>query len=202
MKIGVLGGTFDPVHLGHIMMAGEAIKVMGIAEVLLVPAGQPMSKNKDNLITTAEHRLEMLRLAIEGKPELKISTIEMDRPGPSYTVDTLTELKKRYAVGDEIYFILGWDSLEYLHQWHQPDKIIKSCTLVAIPRPGYDRPNLNEMEKIVPGITSRVVFLEKPRVDISASAVRELAARGKPIGHLVPDAVADYIQKHELYMAN
>jgi nicotinate-nucleotide adenylyltransferase len=201
VKIGVLGGTFDPVHRGHIMMAEEAKKSLNLAEVLMVPAGQPMSRDRDNQVTSAEHRLEMLRLAVDDEPDVKISTVELERPGASYTVDTLSVLKQEYTGGD-LYFILGWDSLEYIDRWRQPERIIELCRLVAIPRPGFGRPDLNLLEKTVPGIYNRVIFLDKPWVDISASAIRELASRGEPIGRLVPGEVAEYITKHKLYMAH
>jgi nicotinate-nucleotide adenylyltransferase len=201
VKIGVLGGTFDPVHRGHIMMAEEARKALKLAEVLMVPAGQPVSRDKDNQITSARHRLEMLRLAVDDESYIKISTIELERPGASYTVDTLSELKQKYKDGD-LYFILGWDSLEYIDRWRQPERIIELCRLVAIPRPGFNRPNLKLLEKSIPGISRRVIFLDKPRVDISASTIRELASRGKPIGQLVPGVVAEYIAKHKLYMSH
>ena len=198
MKIGVLGGTFDPVHLGHILMAEEAMKSLGLAEVLLVPAGQPISKMKEQL-TPAEHRLQMLRLAVAERPHLKVSTMELERPGPSYTVDTITELRKKYGSKDELLFILGWDSLAQLPNWREPARIIGMCSLVAVPRPGFPRPDLKALEKNIPGISKRVVFLEKPRADISATDIRKKVARGKSIDHLVPAPVAEYIEKHKLY---
>ncbi|MGD1118001.1 MAG: GTPase ObgE [Dehalococcoidales bacterium] len=198
-KIGVFGGTFDPVHLGHLMIAEEAKTALDMAEVVLVPAGQPMSRRDEN-VTPARHRLEMLRLAIEGKPELKISEMEIERKGPSYTVDTIAGMKKLYARGDELYFILGWDSLEQLPDWHEPSRLVNSCYLVAVPRPGWKRPNIKALEGILPGITQKVIWLDKPRVDIGATAIRELAARGEPIDHLVPKTVAEYIRKNKLYI--
>jgi nicotinate-nucleotide adenylyltransferase len=197
-RIGVLGGTFDPVHLGHIMIAEEAKAALDLAEVLLVAAGQPMSRSNET-VTPARHRLEMLRLAAEGKPDLKISTMEIERKGPSYTVDTITEMKKIYKRDDEIYFILGWDSLAQLPDWHEPSRLLNSCFLVAVPRPGWSRPNLKTMEGVLPGISKKVIFLDRPRVDISATVIRELAAKGEPIGHLVPGKVAEYIKKNRLY---
>lgn len=198
MKIGVLGGTFDPVHLGHIMMAEEARDALSLSEVLLVPAGQPMSKVSER-ITSAAHRLAMLCLAVAGKHSLKVSAMEIERPGPSYTVDTIAGLRNRYNSEDELYFILGWDSLEQLPEWHEPARIISLCFLVAVPRPGWSRPDLKALEADVPGISERVVFLEKPRVDINASAIREMAARGETIDHFVPEPVVDYIKEHKLY---
>jgi nicotinate-nucleotide adenylyltransferase len=199
MKIGVLGGTFDPVHLGHLEIAREARRTLNLKEFILVPAGQPPFK-PDRLITASKQRLKMLHLAVANAPDLHISTIEIERPGPSYTADTLAELKGRYGVDDELFFILGWDSLEQLPGWYQPSRIIAMCRLVAVPRPGRPRPNLEELEARVPGVSRRLIFLEKPEIDISSSHIRELAARGEPIEHLVPGPVAQYIRAHKLYL--
>jgi len=198
MKIGVLGGTFDPVHLGHLIMAEEVRVSLGLSEIILVPAGQPLLKPA-HPITPAEHRLQMLHLAIADRPHFRVSTLEIERPGPSYTVDTIAELRGQYGSEAEIFFILGWDSLAQIAEWREPLRIIEMCYLVAVPRPGYQRPDLEALEASVPGVSQRVVFLEKPQIDISASAIRELVARGKPINHLVPEPVAEYIIKHKLY---
>lgn len=199
MKIGVLGGTFDPVHLGHIMMAEEARASLDLHEVILVPAGQPLLK-PEHPITPAEQRLRMLYLAIADRPHFRVSAMEIERPGPSYTVDTLTELRGQYSSEDEIFFILGWDSLAQLAEWREPSRIIKMCYLAAVPRPSFPRPNLEALEASVPNVSHRVIFLEKPQIDISASAIRELAARGLPIDNLVPEPVAEYIGQHKLYL--
>ncbi len=199
MKIGVLGGTFDPVHLGHIKMAEEAREALGLAEVILVPAGQPMSKAADR-VTPPEQRARMLRLAVAGKPHLKVSDMEIERPGPSYTVDTIAALKKRYGGKAEIYFILGYDSLAQLPEWHEPGRIIEMCTLVAVPRPGYLRPRLAALEKSLPGISQKVVFLDKPRLDISGTAIREKVRKHEAIDQIVPRLVGEYIRKHGLYL--
>jgi nicotinate-nucleotide adenylyltransferase len=198
MKIGVLGGTFDPVHLGHLAMAEEVKRTLGLDEMLLVLAGQPVFK-KPFRITPAEQRLEMLRLAVADRLDLKVSTIEMERPGPSYTADTLAELKKQYGKNVEIYFVLGGDSLTQLPEWYQPARIIERCYLVAVPRPGFPRPNLGDLEKKLPGISKKIVLMNKPRLDISASAIREMAERGQSIDGLVPGPVAAYIEKNKLY---
>jgi len=197
-KIGVLGGTFDPVHLGHIMMAEEVKKSLDLEEVLIIPAGEPQTHSYD-ILTPARQRLDMLELAVAGKQGLKISTMEIERKGPSYTADTLLELKNKYGRNYEIYFILGWDSLAQIATWHEPSRILNLCYLAAVPRPGYKHPSLKTMEGILPGVTERVIFLDGPKIDISASEVRERAARGEEIGHLVPEAVAEYIKKHKLY---
>ena len=198
LKIGVLGGTFDPVHLGHIMMAEEAKASLDLSEVLLVPVGQPMSKPSEK-VTPAKHRIEMLRLAVAGSPHLKVSTVEIERQGPSYTVDTIDGMRKIYGSGDEIYFILGWDSLAQLPDWHEPSRLVAMCFLVAVPRPGWARPRLKALEGVLPGISKKVIFLDRPKVDISATAIREMAANGESIDHLVPKPVAEYIKKNKLY---
>lgn len=197
MGIGVLGGTFDPVHIGHVKMAEEARVSLHLSRVILVPAGQPLLKPA-HPITPAEHRLRMLDLALAGKPGLIVSTVEIERAGPSYTVDTMAGLKAQYGA-DDLFFILGWDSLAHLPEWRDPSRLIGLCYLVAVPRPGCARPDLAALEAYIPSISRRVVFLKKPRVNISASAIRERAARGLPLGRLVPGPVADYIKRHGLY---
>ncbi len=198
MKLGILGGTFDPIHKAHIVVAEETRAQLSLAEVLLVPAGQPWLK-EDRPILAAEHRLEMIRLAIANQPYFKLSTMEVDRAGPSYTVDTIAELRSQHGAGDELFFILGWDNLAQLPRWKEPSRLIKMCYLVAVPRPGWQRPDLEALEASIPGISQRVVFMEKPQIDVSASAIRERVARGLSLRHLVPEAVAKYIKQHKLY---
>ncbi len=199
MKIGVLGGTFDPIHNGHIIVAEEVRARLNLAEVLFVPAGQPWLK-EDSPILAAEHRVQMIRLAIAEQPYFKLSTMEIDRAGPSYTVDTITELQAQLGAGDELFFILGWDSLAQLPLWKEPSRLIKACRLVAVPRPGYSLPDLKFMEPKVPGLSQRVILLDKPEVDIDATEIRNRVAQGLPIRHLVPEPVDEYIRKHKLYL--
>jgi len=197
-RLGVFGGTFDPVHLGHIMLAEEVKKSLELDEVLIVPAGQPQTRSYD-IVTPARQRLDMLELAVTRKKGLKVSTIEIERKGPSFTSDTLLELKNKYGNTWEIYFILGWDSLAQLSTWHEPSRILNLCYLAAVPRPGYKRPSLKAIEGVLPGITDRVIFMDGPKIDISATEVRERVAKGENIEHLVPEGVAEYIKKHKLY---
>ncbi len=198
MKRGVLGGTFDAVHLGHIGVAEAARDALGLAEVIMVPAGQPMSK-VSRPVTAAGHRVEMLRLAMKDKPGLAVSSIEVERPGPTFTVDTITGLRRQYGTKAEIYFILGWDNLAQLPEWREPARLIAMCRLVAVPRPGCPRPDMKALERDIPGISEKVIFLEKPYIDISATAVREMVSQGESIDHLVPKPVAEYIKKNKLY---
>jgi nicotinate-nucleotide adenylyltransferase len=199
MKIGVLGGTFDPVHLAHIGMAGEARKALDLAEVVFVPAGRPIAKPGDR-VTPAGQRIEMLLLALAGRPYLKISYMEIERPGPSYTVDTIDAMRKRYGDQAGLYFILGWDSLAQMPGWREPVRIVAMCHLVAVPRPDCPRPDLETLEEKIPGISRKVTFLDRPNLDISATMIREKVSRGEPIDDLVPGLVAEYIKKHKLYV--
>ncbi len=198
MKIGVLGGTFDPIHSAHLAVA-EAVKAeLGLAEVIFVPAGQPCLK-ADNCVSAVGHRVQMVRLAIAGKPDFRMSTMEIDRHGPTYTVDTMAELRGQIGAKDELYFILGWDNLAELARWRKPARLIRLCYLVAVPRPRYPLPDLKRLAKDIPGLSPRVIILDKPEVDISATEIRERVAQGKPINDLVPHAVAEYIKRHRLY---
>ncbi len=199
MKIGVLGGTFDPVHKGHLSIAEEARDRLNLDEVLFVPAGQPWQKS-DRHITSPEHRLQMLRLAISSCSYCRLSAIEIDRPGISFTVDTIAGLKEQLGGAAEPYFILGWDSLVRLHQWKEPSRLIEMCRLVAVPRPGYPPPDVSALEAAVPGIAQRLILLDRPEVPVSATEVRERVASGLPIRPLVPEAVAEYIESNKLYL--
>lgn len=200
MKIGMLGGTFDPIHLAHLAVAEEARTRLELAGVIFVPAGQPWLK-ANRPISVAEHRLQMVRLAIAGKPYFKLSTVEIDRDGPSYSVDTVAELRGQLGAGDELFFILGWDSLAELPLWREPARLIQMCRLVVVPRPGYLAPDLNQLEAKIPGLSRRVILMDKPQMDISATEIRNRAARGLPLDHLVPEPVARYIKEHRLYTA-
>jgi nicotinate-nucleotide adenylyltransferase len=198
VKIGILGGTFDPVHIGHLAVANEARARLGLFQVVFVPAGQPWLKAAV-AISDAGHRLGMVRLAIAGMPYLRSSTMELDREGPTYTIDTIRDLKKERGGNVELFFIIGWDNLLDLPRWHRPQELVSLCRLVAVPRVGIPVPDLDELEKEVPGLSSKVVMLDKPEIDISASVIRERAGCGLPIDHLVPPAVASYIKRNGLY---
>jgi len=199
MNIGVLGGTFDPVHNGHLIVAEEAKNRLNLAEVLFVPAGQPWLK-VDWPITPAEHRLHMLRLALAEKPYFKLSTMEIERAGPSYTIDTIIELRSQLDAEDELFFILGQDNLAQLPQWRDAPRLITMCYLVAVPRPGSPRPDLKALETSLPGISQRVMLLDKPYIDISASGIRDRRTQGLSVRHLVPEPVNRYIKEHGLYV--
>ena len=194
------GRNFDPIHNGHIIVAEEVRARLNLAEVLFVPAGQPWLKEVRPILA-AEHRVQMVRLAIAEGPYFKLSTIEIDRAGPSYTVDTITELQAQPGTGDELFFILGWDNFAQLPQWREPSRLIKMCRLVAVPRPGYSLPELDSLEAVIPGLSRRLIPLEKPEIDIDATEIRDRVANGLLISHLVPGPVDDYIRQHKLYLS-
>lgn len=198
MNIGVMGGTFDPIHNGHLIVAEEVRARLNLTEILFVPAGQPWLK-ASSPIAAAEHRIQMVRLAIADKAYLKLSTMEIERAGPSYTVDTMAELQGQLGAEDELFFILGWENLAELPQWREPYRLIKMCYLLAVPRPGYSAPDLSSLEADIPGLSQSLLLLDTPQIDISASAIRDRVAQGLSIRHLVPEPVERYIKQHRLY---
>jgi nicotinate-nucleotide adenylyltransferase len=196
--MGLLGGTFDPVHIGHMAIAEEVRRRLELDEVLFIPAGRPWLK-VDKHISPAWHRVNMVRLAIGGRLYLRLSKMEIERAGPTYTVDTIAQLKGRIGAADELYFILGWDNLEDLPRWKEPARLISLCRLVAVPRLGSPVPDPVSLEAAVPGLSKRLIMLDKPEIDISASVVRQRVSQGLSIEHLVPEAVAGYIEEQGLY---
>lgn len=200
MNIGILGGTFDPIQLAHLAVAEEVRARQDLAEIIFVPTGQPWLK-ASSPIAVAEHRVQMVCLAIADKPYFKLSTVEIDRAGPSYSVDTVAELQEQLGAGDELFFILGYDSLAELPLWHEPSQLIQMCRLVAVPRQGYSVPDLKKLEAKIPGLSQRVILMDKPEIDISATEIRNRVARGLSVSHLVPEPVERYIKKHRLYVA-
>jgi len=199
MNIGLMGGTFDPVHNGHIAVAEKASARLELDEVIFMPAAQTPLK-EENCITAVEHRVEMVRLAIAGHPNFRLSTIEMNRTGPSYTIDTVSELRDLIGEDSEIFFLMGCDSLANFHLWKEPERLIQACRLVAVPRPGCAVPDLDVLEAEVPGLSKNVIILDEPNVDISATAIRQRIAQGLSISRLVPEPVEEYIRKHRLYL--
>ena len=200
MNIGVMGGTFDPIHNAHLTVAEEVRTRLTLSEVLFIPAGEPWLKT-DRTVTLAKHRVQMARLAIADKPYFKLSTIEIERTGPTYTVDTLAELQTQLGAEDELFLIIGWDSLGELPQWREPSRLIQLCHLVAVPRPGYPKPKLKSLEAAIPGLRQRVLLIDKPEMDNSASEIRDRVARGLSVRHLVPEPVNRYIKENKLYVS-
>jgi nicotinate-nucleotide adenylyltransferase len=196
VNIGVLGGTFDPIHIGHLIVAEEARIKLGLKEVLFVPAGQPWLK-RDRNITLAVHRVEMVRRAIADNPHFKLCILEVEHAGPSYTVDTLTMLQKQLGSEASLFFILGRDTLAELPLWKEPQKLVQLCRLVVVPRLGSR--DLKHLETAIPGLLDKVIQLDMPVIGISSSEIRQRITQGLPIRYLVPKEVGEYIVEHELY---
>ena len=200
VKLGVLGGTFDPPHAGHLTLAEVALSHLALDKVLFIPAGEPWRK-EDQEISPAEDRLAMTRLAVAGNPRFEASAVEIERPGPSYTVDTLGDLLARYGPEMELYVILGQDALLDLPNWKEPRRIVALAWLaVALRSPGRDL-DVTDLESAVPGISRRFIVLPMSYVDVSATALREWARKGASLRDLVPPSVEAYIKEHGLYTA-
>ena len=198
MKLGILGGTFDPIHVGHLIIAQETASRVGLDEVWFIPTGQPWMKARAR-ISAPHHRAEMVRLAVDCNPSFRLSSVEIERPGPSYTVDTLTTLKEGIAREASLFFILGMDSLETLHRWHQPFRLFDLCTLVAVSRPGHAGFDAASLEAVRPGASGAVVHVEGPNIGISGAEIRRRVSQGLPITYWVPCSVERYIYQNGLY---
>lgn len=194
MKIGILGGCFDPPHYGHLLVAEEARQELNLEKVYFMPAGWQWLKPRE--LTSAHHRWEMLRRAIADNPYFDLCRFEIDRPRPSYTVETMAYLGETYP-GAELYFILGWDALAELPRWHEPQRLLELCRLVAVPRPGVEAPR--GVEERLPGLKGRLIWLSQPMVDLDSTQLRLGVAQGRSLRYRVPPAVAEYIYSQGLY---
>jgi nicotinate-nucleotide adenylyltransferase len=200
--VGLLGGTFDPIHFGHLVIAEEVRAFLGLERMVFVPAGEPPHKPGLN-ITPARHRLAMVQLAIASNPCFALSHVELDRPGPSFLVDTLRLLHAQWGTNMALSFVIGWDSLEELHTWHDPLGILAQLThLVAVGRPGYtdEKAYHTLLEQRLPGIMQRLLVVPVPQMDISSTDLRLRVAQGRPIKYQTPEPVERYIVEHKLYL--
>ncbi len=200
-SLAVMGGTFDPIHVGHLAAAEEAREALGLERVLFMPAGVPPHK-PDRVITKAAHRLAMVELAIRDNPAFELSRIEIERSGPSYTVDTVELLVARARkLGREpdVTVILSSESFRGLPNWSEPERLLRQCRLAIVPRDGFPTPGRPWVEEHFPGFEERVSFLESPRIKLSATEIRDRIIAGRSIRYLVPDAVIRYIEDHALY---
>jgi len=198
-RLGILGGTFDPVHLGHLAIAEEAREELGLERVLFVPAGDPWQK-ANRAVTPGAHRLAMVELAIAGNPALAAGRLELDRPGPSYTVDTLAALAadaRAAGRAPDLWFILSAEALDGLPTWREPERILALAGLAVVPRPGGPPDAAERFAARYPG--ARAVFLDGPNLAISGTQVRARVAAGRSIRYLVPPAVEAYLTRHALY---
>jgi nicotinate-nucleotide adenylyltransferase len=197
MRVGVFGGTFDPIHMGHLVSAEEARVKLELERVVFVPARLPPHK-LDQVVSPVEHRLTMLELAIASNPHFAVSRVDVDRFGPSYTVDTIELLRDEWGSGIEVYFIMGSDSLLDILTWHNPRRLIRLCRFAVVSRPGY-QVDLDELDALLPGVASRVQILNAPELAISSTDIQRRVREGMSIKYQVPEAVEDYIYQHKLY---
>jgi nicotinate-nucleotide adenylyltransferase len=192
-RIGILGGTFNPPHIGHLVMAQEARDQLGLDRVVFMPVAVPPHKEADG-DPGADVRLALTRLAADGEDGVEVSTAEIDRGGPSFTVDTLTELHERDPE-QELTFIVGGDMAHSLPAWREPERVLELARLAVAEREGIAREDIAaRLAPLHDG--TRVAFFDMPRIDVSSSAVRRRVAEGRPVRHLVPDAVAEAIADH------
>jgi len=198
-KIGISGGTFDPVHHGHLIIAEEAGEILGLDKVVFIPSGNPPHKVGCG-VTSAYHRYNMILMAIEKNPFFEVSAIEIEREGYSYTVDTLFKLRGIYGEDTELYFITGADVISELTTWKQFEKIFEICEFVAALRLGYNKKSLIEEIKFLKReFKARIHVVDTPLIGISSTAIRERAKTGKSIKYLVPEKVEEYIKVKGLY---
>jgi nicotinate-nucleotide adenylyltransferase len=196
VRIGILGGTFNPPHLGHLVCAQEAYIQLGLERVILIPARQPPHKPVEDE-PGPEHRLELCRLAVEGDPRFEVSEIELNREGPSYMVDTLSLLHSSVPDTD-LYLILGGDIAAGLPDWHEPERVLSLATVAVAKRRGTPRELVERSLALLHG-AERTRFFHMPRIGVSSTFVRERVCAGLPIRYLVPDPVAGYIADRGLY---
>lgn len=195
-RIGVFGGTFDPPHLGHLILAEAAREQLALERVLWVVAGQsPLKLDRESSPVTL--RIEMIEAAIASHPAFFVSRADVDRPGPHYSVDTLDVIAGEYP-GADLYFIMGEDSLRDLPGWHRPRDFIAKCRLAVFQRPGVET-DLSELETVTPGVTARVRWVSAPQFEIASSELRRRLQAGQSIRYLVPDAVRELIKRNALY---
>ena len=198
LRIGILGGTFDPIHNGHLAIAAAVLRCLNLDRVMLIPAGKPWLKAEQH-VTSPGHRLAMTRLAVEGRPGLEVSSMEVDRPGATYTVDTLAKLRHEFGEDVHLYLILGMDSIRELRRWRQPETLFAMCTVVAVSRPDSEDVSSSEIERDFPAATGRTISIRGPMLAISATEIRRAIADGRSISDLMPSSVERYIQDHQLY---
>ncbi|MFD0996098.1 nicotinate-nucleotide adenylyltransferase [Pseudoclavibacter chungangensis] len=189
-RVGIMGGTFDPIHHGHLVAASEVAKVFELDEVVFVPTGNPYKKTN---VSSSEHRYLMTVIATASNPSFRVSRVDIDRGGPTYTIDTLRDVRRLLPDAD-LFFITGADAITQILQWKDAQEMFDVAQFVAVTRPGH--------ELVLDGLpTDRVSVLEVPALAISSTDCRARARRGFPIWYLVPDGVVQYVAKHHLYQA-
>ena len=191
-RLGIMGGTFDPIHNGHLVAASEVAHRFNLDQVLFVPTGQPWQKEQHN-VTDAEHRYLMTVIATAADARFEVSRVDIERPGPTFTVDTLKDMRLQFGAELELFFITGADALSKILTWRDHEAVVEMAHLIGVTRPGHKLQN--------PGLPSEVITLmEIPALAISSTDVRARVAKSEPIRYIVPDGVSFYIKKHRLYL--
>ncbi len=196
-RLGIYGGTFDPPHLGHLILAETAADALGLARVLFVPAAMPPHKDSDNVRAAVDHRVAMVAAAIADNPRFELSRVDVDRPGPHYSVDML-RLLHAARPGTEFVFLIGADALRDLPRWSRPAELLTLARLGVMRRPGVAT-DLDALERTIPGLHARLDWIDAPQIDIAASDLARRIARGYSVRYQLPDAVRAYILEHALY---
>jgi nicotinate-nucleotide adenylyltransferase len=195
--LGLFGGTFDPPHVGHLILSAEADSQLGLDRLLWVLTPDPPHKQGQK-ITPLEHRLAMVQLAISDNPRFELSTVEIDRSGPQYALDTL-KITAAHNPSADLVYIMGGDSLVDLPAWFRPTDFVAALKYIGVLRRPGDSIDLPDLEKIIPGISSKVRYLKAPLLDIAAHEIRQRIADGRPFRYYLPDTVYDYILENNLY---
>lgn len=199
LRLGVMGGTFDPIHFGHLVTAEEALVQFNLDRVLFMPTGRPVRKTHKHISST-EDRYLMTVLATASNPDFEVSRIEIERPGQTYTVDTMEALRGQYGARADLYFITGADAVREILTWKNAERFAGLCTFIAATRPGYE-PDMSagQPEAGAEGPWPKVEYMEVPALAISSSDIRERVRTRRPVGYLLPESVAAYISKNGLY---
>jgi nicotinate-nucleotide adenylyltransferase len=195
-RIGILGGTFDPPHVGHLILAEYSAEALDLSHLFFVPAADPPHK-QDEVKTPVHHRLAMLEQAIADNERFSLSRIDIDRPGPHYSADTVRIVSSQFPDGD-LYFVMGGDSFRDLPTWHHPQEIVARCKIAVMRRP-YDQIQPDMHETVLPALAQRVIVIDAPLLEISSTDIAERLRQGRSVRYLVPDSVLDYITRHTLY---
>ena len=194
-RLGVMGGTFDPIHYGHLVTAEEALVQFRLDEVVFVPTGSPWMKEHER-VSPPEDRYLMTVIATASNPKFSVSRIEMEREGPTYTIDTLRSLRDEHGAGTDLFFITGADAILEILQWREPQEIFELAHFIAATRPGYD---LAHFDEAAAAVNPKVSVMQIPALAISSTDIRRRVADGRPLRYLVPEGVKSYVEKAELY---
>ncbi len=197
MRIGIFGGTFDPPHLGHLILAAEARYQLDLARLLWTLTAHPPHK-QDRTITPLQHRLDMVNAALADEPAFELSRVEIDRPGPHYALDTVRLLQAQYPQA-ELFYLMGGDSLQSLPTWHRPQEFLDACHILGVMRRPGDTIGLTALESVLPGIGEKVQFVDTPLLEIASHQIRRRIAQRRPFRHYLPPSVHQIIHQRSLY---